>query len=262
MTLVADLTGTHLYAGGADGAVHVINLAKATSSAGQQGLSTLGSHLASVLCMDVCTGSPSQPATLATGSEDGMVRVWDVHAAQHCKAILCPSQPTALPLNLGVSQLAAARSGAAVTALRWQDNGAWLVCGLAGSTPALATWSIDGSDVPVRAVYEELPCIPQVLALQPGEVLVAGNAPTLYRYTFTGQQTMQHELSPCLRSVFALDVMSGSAGSGGRDGQKQPVVAPGGVAVGGAGGTVEVLSCYGTRLMSTGRHSDEGNSVF
>lgn len=52
-----------------------------------------------------------------------------------------------------------------------------------------------------------------------------------------------------MKSVFAVDVMPAVGGQ--QVGHQQPAMAPGGLAVGGAGGTIEVLSCYGTRLMST-----------
>jgi len=53
-----------------------------------------------------------------------------------------------------------------------------VVCGVGGKAPALLLWSLDAEAI---ASQVPLPCTPQVLEVLPGEVLVAGVAPSLLR---------------------------------------------------------------------------------
>eukprot|EP00967_Tisochrysis_lutea_P003762 scaffold4477_cov21-Tisochrysis_lutea.AAC.2 len=62
---------------------------------------------------------------------------------------------------------------------RSSADDSWVVCGLGGKAPALALWSMDAGALAMRV---PLPCVPQAMVVQPGEILLAGTAPALYKY--------------------------------------------------------------------------------
>ena len=70
------------------------------------------------------------------------------------------------------------------------------------------------------------------------------------RLTFTGELTQEHPLGCKATSVFALDINSSSSCTGG-------VIGSGAIALGGAGGCVEVLSRYGATLCASFPVDDE-----
>ena len=141
--------------------------------------------------MVLCHGLSScnaQAAVLVTGSEDGTVRVWSTaHLAAALRTpcspipsplrIICPSKGVIIPA-MPASQLECARSAAPVCAVRLQGGGGWVVCAVGGATPVLVVWSLEASAPAVRV---SLPCCPQAVALVPGEVLLVGTTPVLYR---------------------------------------------------------------------------------
>ncbi len=168
--------------------MHVASLALPAAATAQSALpftlpiATAGSHLAAVLCMDVTHGTQApaamggngavvRPASvLATGGEDGLVRLWDLHA-RACTSVLRPahgSPGAAAGVQLPGSTPAAAllpalRASPPVVSLRFAGAGGagagWLLCGLGGAAPALAMWSVDAKVVARRV---PLPVSPQV----------------------------------------------------------------------------------------------------
>ncbi|GFH16783.1 hypothetical protein HaLaN_13274 [Haematococcus lacustris] len=96
----------------------------------------------------------------------------------------------------------------------------------------------------------------QALALQPGEVVMVGTAPFLYRFSFTGEMKSATRLSSGVQSAFCLAVLRDALCSG-RDtllGSRKETnngsrsIAAGAIACGGVGGCVDVISRYSTRL--------------
>jgi hypothetical protein len=168
-----------------------------------------GRHLAGVLAAD-CAPSAG---LLATGGEDGLVRLWDVRARQPTIVI---SPIAGLPGKAGsgaypgnttpTTLLSAVRTAPPVMCLKLSSSGGsggggWLHIGCAPSpaaliqqalastsppssqkqqAPVLATWSVDAGMLAARTLLPPQ-CTPQVLGVVPGQVLLAGTGNCLYR---------------------------------------------------------------------------------
>ncbi len=195
---MSSLGGSALGVGATDGGVHVFDL-------GTTGpLCNLSGHCAGVLCMDTADGS------LASGSEDGTVRLWDCRSAGRaaCTSVINPWDGLLLPLNAPVQQLHSIR-GPYVSALkcvvaawggglassmclsrfldatahrcacrrfRFTADGGWLLVGTGNS--ALTLWSLT---LGALAKQQATPLVPQAIDTVPGEILVAGAASSLLR---------------------------------------------------------------------------------
>jgi len=257
---ILDGQSGQLFAGSTEGGVHIFDIrAAAAAAAGNRSqgapaplpcIATLVGHLAGVLCVDVCT----RAGLVASGSEDGTLRIWDMKAGMAASRAappssiptliqpihtVCPSMDGPLAPN-ACAQLNCVRSASPVTTARFQDD-SWVVCGLGGKAPALALWSMDAGALAMRV---PLPCVPQAMVVQPGEILLAGTAPALYKFSFTGELIAQHDLASPTRSVFALDVLPGNPAGANKSGS----IAPGAIAISGSQGGCDLLSRFGTQL--------------
>ncbi len=164
--------------GASDGRCHVLPLSPHST----QPAAVAGAHLASVLSVDITPGGAAGGPRVATGSEDGTVRLWDL-TNKTCTAVLrvgaaadavgaAGADPAAsggaqlLPGNTpNTALVSGVPTAAPVTAVRFGGVGgvgsgaSWLLCGLGGPSPALVTWSLDAGLVAQRT---PLDCSPQV----------------------------------------------------------------------------------------------------
>ncbi|GAX80536.1 hypothetical protein CEUSTIGMA_g7974.t1 [Chlamydomonas eustigma] len=210
-----------VYIGASDGGVHTFD-----ASSGGALMHSLPGHVAGVLSIDM---EPSS-CSLATGSEDGTVRVWDcrIRGVAECVSVLNPWDGVELPLQNPALYLQSVKSPY-VSVVRFASDGAWLLVGTGNS--ALTLWSVT---LKALAKQQALPFVPQAVSMiTGGEILVAGSASQLLRYRFSSlsdEAPSKHALASA--SVYGMDV--------------HPIT--GTTLLCGAGGVIELLSSYGTRI--------------
>ncbi|GIL42850.1 hypothetical protein Vafri_703 [Volvox africanus] len=222
---------TVVFAGCSDGGVYCLDLSSgAVSSPSGAG------HVAAVLAMDL--HEPS--SCLATGSEDGTVRLWDSRlglrggtaGGGRCVRVLDSAAGREVAGGGGGTEVLQCLRNPPVTCLRFEPSGSWLLCGQGGSGAAgggigsLSLWNLSMAQ---RARQAPTNFVPQAMAVQPAELLVVGSEAALSRYSLALEGPTLQPLAT--RSVFALDV--------------HPLT--GAVAVGGVGASLELLSKYGKR---------------
>ncbi|KAF8063861.1 tatD [Scenedesmus sp. PABB004] len=224
--LAADPATAQLFAGGSDGGVHVLDvrrlLAAGRDAAAASGaLSSLPGHAAAVLALDLC------PATsqLASGSEDGTVRVWEP-AARRCVAIINPWEERTVPPGQPLELLRCVK-GSPVTCVKWGSGGQWLVLGNAAGS--LTLWNAVSNELARHKSTSA--CIPQALLLSPGAVLMAGTDRKVHQYSFQLEEV--HSFDVGAESAFAVRADPGGSGM---------------LAVAGARGCVDLLSAQGAVL--------------
>lgn len=225
LMIAVDVERHRLFAGGSDGGCHMWDLAalSARPGGGCLPLTSLVGHLAAVLGLDYCGATRS----LASGSEDGTMRMWDVNAGR-CSCIIDPW--SGVEVEGGPAEQLQCLTSAQVSCLRFDESGSWLVCG--NGTSALTLWSVT---LGALAKQVTTSCVPQALFVQPGEILVGGAAPQLHRYRWAGDQPPSRQ-PLATSSVFWLDVEAASQL----------------VAVAGAGGVVELRGQHGGRVALCG----------
>jgi WD40 repeat protein len=207
-----------------------------------------------VLALDVC------PATgaLASGGEDGVVRVWASASQQQQQQqpvvsfVAGREVATAVAGGLPGAAAGAATSGAAtasttassyVSSLKFDSGtGGWLVAGTGAG-------EIELYSLPMRALARRAAAaasnsgnnnsnstlVPQALLLRPGEILAAGTCPALVSHRFSLDPPS--ELARCSVATDSAFALASSQRGGG-----------GVVAVAGSGATIELLSAQFTRL--------------
>ncbi|EFJ52111.1 hypothetical protein VOLCADRAFT_120351 [Volvox carteri f. nagariensis] len=235
-----------VFVGCSDGGVHCLDL----SSGGPVGHFSGPGHVAAVMAMDL--HEPS--SCLATGSEDGTVRLWDTRAAAagggggagRCARVLDGAAGRDVAGGGGGAEVLRCLRNPPVTCLRFDTSGSWLLSGQGGAAGggggtgagggSLGMWNL-GMVQRVRQAPTSF--VPQAMAVQPAEVLVVGSEQVLSRYSWGLEGPAQQPLTT--RSAFALDV--------------HPLT--GAVAVGGVGASLELLSKYGKRTGGLAFISDE-----
>eukprot|EP00198_Chlamydomonas_reinhardtii_P014065 XP_001703402.1 WD40 repeat protein [Chlamydomonas reinhardtii] len=227
---------TTLFAGCSDGGVHSLDVATGALSSPQRAEG--GCHVAGVLTMDHSWSAGS----LATGSEDGTVRLWDarIGGARACTSTFDTGAAGRSVPGSGAEALRCLRNPP-TTCLRFEASGSWLLCGHGaggGSAGSLSMWSLGMGQ---RVQQVSTTAVPQAMVVAPSEVLVVGSESALCRYSAALEGPgVKQPLQGC-RSAFGLDLHP-------RTGQ---------VAVGGAGGAVELLSRYGKKTGGCLFTSDE-----
>ncbi|KAG2442612.1 hypothetical protein HXX76_002697 [Chlamydomonas incerta] len=224
-----------LFAGCSDGGVHSLDLATGALSSPQR--TEGGCHVAGVLAMDHSWSTGS----LATGSEDGTVRLWDarIGGASACTSAFDTGAAGRSVPGSGAEALRCLRNPP-TTCLRFEASGSWLLCGHGAGAGggSLSMWSLGMGQ---RVQQVSTAAVPQAMVVAPSEVLVVGSESALCRYsTALEGPGVKQPLLGC-RSAFGLDLHPRT----------------GHVAVGGAGGTVELLSRYGKKTGGCFFTSDE-----
>ncbi|GLC44405.1 hypothetical protein PLESTB_000473100 [Pleodorina starrii] len=227
-----------VFVGCSDGGVHCLDLTH-----GSVVQSSGPGHVAAVLAMD----HHGPTSCLATGSEDGTVRLWDSRTGPgagsgggggRCVRVLDTAAGREVPGG-GAEALRCLRNPP-VSCLRFEPSGSWLLCGHGaggGGGGSLSMWNLGMAQ---RARQVSSSFAPQAMAVQPAEVLVVGSEPALSRYSLALEGPSQQQ-PLATRSVFALDVHPTS----------------GAVAVGGVGASLELLSKYGKKTGGAAFVSDE-----
>ncbi|KAG2448383.1 hypothetical protein HYH02_006965 [Chlamydomonas schloesseri] len=224
-----------LFAGCSDGGVHSLDLTSGALSSPQRAEG--GCHVAGVLAMDHSWSAGS----LATGSEDGTVRLWDarIGGARACTSTFDTGAAGRSVPGSGAEALRCLRNPP-TTCLRFEASGSWLLCGHGAGAGAgsLSMWSL-GMGQRVQQVATT--AVPQAMVVAPSEVLVVGSEAALCRYSAALEGPAVKQPLPDCRSAFGLDLHPRT----------------GHVAVGGAGGAVELLSRYGKKTGGCFFTSDE-----
>eukprot|EP00775_Hariotina_reticulata_P014324 gene14324-50_t len=200
-SLAVDQQHQQLFVGGSDGGVHIVDMQQllavteqeaSPAAAAALALTPLQGHLAAVLDLDYCPARRQ----LVSASEDGTIRVWDI-GSKACIAVINPAEGEGRPINQGLELLRCIRSPA-VTCVRFDSSGSWLVCGDADN--GLTLWNCGLNQVAVRKTLGK--CTPQVLLLAPNSVFVGGTDKRVHHYSFSLE--MQSSFDVGADSVFGL----------------------------------------------------------
>jgi hypothetical protein len=260
-----------LYAGASDGGLYCIEgLADGRAAALSSPLGG-GASAAGVLALDACP----ETGAVASGGEDGLVRVWADPRRQGQQEQLRPIAAFAAGADAAAATTTAPlplfqASPTYVSALAFDrgGTGGWLVAGtgagdvelyslpmraLARRAPAAGGGGAGGGGPASGSALASLAgapsagggassmMVPQALLLRPGEVLAAGTSSAVVAHRFSLEPPS--ELARCevaTDSAFALASSSGGGAAG--------TAAGGAIAVAGAGATIELLSAQFTRL--------------
>lgn len=220
-TLTVDEVGKRLFVGASDGSCHVVDLGVGGSP------TSLTGHLAGVLGVDFCP----ETHQLASCSEDGTIRVWDSRMARSSH-VIDPWNGENVSDNPG--SVLQCLNSTYVSCVKFDPRGCWLVCG--NGTSALSMWSLTLNSL---AKQQSTCCVPQALFLQPGEILMAGTHPSLFRYRFSLETASTSPLT--CNSAFAMDVDPASKI----------------VAVCGTQSTLELFSHHGSKVGSVFVNNEE-----
>ncbi|WIA42540.1 hypothetical protein OEZ86_008522 [Tetradesmus obliquus] len=212
--LAADQQQQQLFVGASDGGVHLLDVPRLLAAAAGQAaaaaascLVPLTSHVAAVLALDYCAATQQ----LASGSEDGTVRLYDV-PSRRCASII-HLQEELLLQEADLAELLRCAKSPPVTCVKFDQGGHWLVAGsgaagLGGEQQgSLTLWNCSlNSAAKHRSIGK---CMPQVLVLTPSTVYVAGTSKQVHTYSFQLEEARSLDVGA--ESVFgiAVDAESG-----------------------------------------------------
>eukprot|EP00879_Flechtneria_rotunda_P018004 GHRR01018868.1.p1 GENE.GHRR01018868.1~~GHRR01018868.1.p1 ORF type:complete len:396 (+),score=136.69 GHRR01018868.1:762-1949(+) len=200
-----------LFVGASDGGVHVVDvphlLAGAAGAAGpnipQQSataaIRSLSGHAAGVLGLDYSAATQQ----LASGSEDGTVRIWDCTTLQ-CINTISPCNEVVVPQDQPLQQLRCVMSKP-VTCLKFDQGGRWLLAG--NGNGSLTLWNCT-LNAPAKHKGTSK-STPQALLLTPSTVYMAGTDKRLYRYTFLLEDAKTFQIGAESAYGMALDAETG-----------------------------------------------------
>ncbi|GJP42961.1 hypothetical protein CLOM_g2481 [Closterium sp. NIES-68] len=173
---------------------------------------------------------------IMTGSEDGTCRVWDCRTAT---TVVCLNPFTARQVPLSSSSLSSSSLSSSslssssssspwVSSLSVDASSTWLLCGTGGGTASL--FSLQAPSSALLRVSLGAPVHAVAIGRDTEEILVAGASPALTRLTFAGQ--LKSQTATATPSIYSLHSHAPSQL----------------VAVGGRGGTVDIITSIGSHL--------------
>jgi WD40 repeat protein len=212
--LASSENGATLFAGAVDGSCGVWDVAKQTR------VVQLNAHAGAVLSVAALGAH-----TLATGGEDGVVRLWDARSGKVARAFLPATGASRVEPEDAVARAAAAMSApaaaaaaapAAVTCVASGAGGEWLLAG--GTARFLTLWHV-GTAAPTSVFPTG--GVPQQALLLGDRVAAVATDGVLYQWTVRGA-SLSARRSVHIRSLFTLARAPASSGA-----QEPPLVAGG-----------------------------------
>jgi len=143
-----------------------------------------------------CIKYVSLSGCLATGSEDGTVRIWDPRSGKSQHILDCTKRTE---LNQFEANTNNNNSTNWISCLDVDEGGNWLVCG--GGFSVLTMWYLA---VPSITCHMPTQGTPHSVIFSEGKVISAGNEPQIYHWQLDGKLKLRYQSTS--KSIFSLNI--------------------------------------------------------